>query len=321
MLWITEVAPRDGLQNEPRPVPTPVKVAFINALARTGVQEVEVSSFVSPRWVPQLADAEEVFARIARVPGVVYSALVPNMKGLERALGAGVDKIAVFTAASETFNRKNTNATIAESIARFRDVVARAREAGLTVRGYISTAFYCPFEGKIPPRQVLPVVEQLLDVGVDEVDLADTIGRAVPRDIRALLQEVLRVLPPERVALHVHDTYGMGVANVLTAYETFGITRFDSSAGGLGGCPFAPGATGNVATEDIVYALRMSGAPLSVSLKALKEAVKIIQPHLDRPIPSRLWGVLQTRQDLDDVITQDLTADAHTANPSGDKPA
>ncbi len=321
MLWITEVAPRDGLQNEPRPVPTDVKVSFVNALSRTGVQEVEVSSFVSPRWVPQLADAEEVFTRIERVPGVVYSALVPNMKGLERALRAGVDKIAVFTAASETFNRKNTNASIAESIARFRDVVARAREAGLPVRGYISTAFYCPFEGKILPRQVLPVVEQLLDVGVDEVDLADTIGRAVPRDIRALLQDVLRILPPERVALHVHDTYGTGVANVLAAYEEFGITRFDSSAGGLGGCPFAPGASGNVATEDIVYALRMSGAPLSVSLNALKEAVDIIRPHLDRPIPSRLWGVLQTRSDLDEVIARDLTAGAHTEGPSGDRPA
>ncbi len=321
MLWITEVAPRDGLQNESRIVPVDVKVAFVNALSRTGVQEVEVSSFVSPRWVPQLADAEEVFARIERVPGVVYSALVPNLKGLERALRAGVGKIAVFTAASETFNRKNTNVSIAESIARFRDVVARARETGIPVRGYISTAFYCPFEGKIPPRQVLPVVEQLLDLGVDEVDLADTIGRAVPRDIRALLTDVLRILPPERVVLHVHDTYGTGVANVLTAYEDFGITRFDSSAGGLGGCPFAPGATGNVATEDIVYALRMSGAPLSVSLRALKEAVDIIRPHVGRSIPSRLWGVLQTRSDLDEIISRDLSGPERTAGPSGDTPA
>lgn len=321
MLWITEVAPRDGLQNEAQPVPTDVKVAFVNALSRTGVQEVEVSSFVSPRWVPQLADAEEVFARIERVPGVVYSALVPNMKGLERALQVGVDKIAVFTAASETFNRKNTNASIAESIARFRNVVARAREARVSVRGYISTAFYCPFEGKIAPRQVLPVVEQLLDLGVEEVDLADTIGRAVPQDIRALLKEVLRLLPPERIVLHVHDTYGTGVANVLTAYEELGITRFDSSAGGLGGCPFAPGATGNVATEDIVYALKMSGAPVSVSLLAVKQAVDLIRPHISRPIPSRLYGVLTTRSDLDQVIERDLREGERREVRGGDRPA
>lgn len=301
-MWITEVAPRDGLQNESQTIPTPIKVAFIEALARTGVQEIEVSSFVSPRWVPQLADAEEVFQSIHRKEGILYSALVPNLKGLERALSAKVDKIAVFTAASETFNRKNTNASIDTSIERFREVVEGAHEAGIPVRGYISTAFYCPFEGKIPVSQVMHVVEKLLDVGVDEIDLADTIGRAVPRDIRALLESVLKVLPRERLALHVHDTYGTGVANVLTAYETFGIERFDSSAGGLGGCPFAPGATGNVATEDITYALRMSGAPVEVSLKALYEAVEIIRPHIQRPVASRLWGVLTTQPDLDEKI-------------------
>jgi hydroxymethylglutaryl-CoA lyase len=264
---IVEVGPRDGLQNEPDVVPTEKKVAFIDALSATGVQEIEVSSFVSPRWVPQLADAEEVFKRIRRAKGVVYSALVPNEKGLERAAAAGVDKIAVFTAASETFNRKNINASIAESIDRFRPVV---KAAGVPVRAYVSTAFWCPFEGRIAPAAVLDVVRRLADLGVHEISIGDTIGKATPDEVRELLHALGP--PPVPVALHFHDTYKHAVENALAAWLEFGIDAFDSSAGGLGGCPYAPGASGNVATEALVAALEGAGAKTGVDVAAVKAA-------------------------------------------------
>lgn len=283
---IVEVGPRDGLQNEPRTVPTEAKVAFVDALSATGVGEIEVSSFVSPKWVPQLGDAEEVFRRIRRRPGVIYSALVPNEKGLDRALAAGVDKVAVFTAASESFNRKNINATIAESIDRFRPVVA---SAGKPVRAYVSTAFWCPYEGRIPPAAVVAVVKRLVDLGVHELSIGDTIGKASPSDVRALLEALLPC--PVPVALHFHDTYGMAVANALAAWKEFGIDAFDASAGGLGGCPYAPGASGNVATEDIVYALEASGGRTGVDVKGLVAAAKSIEPHLGRPLASKLSRV------------------------------
>lgn len=279
---ITEVGPRDGLQNEPASVPTDAKIAFVDALSASGLREIEVSSFVSPKWIPQLADAESVFHGIHRAEGAIYSALVPNEKGLERAQACKVDKIAVFTAASETFNKKNINATIAESIARFEPVVKRA---GVPVRGYISTAFWCPYEGRISPAAVVDVAKRLVDLGVHELSIGDTIGKASPADVRALLEVLPRSVP---VALHFHDTYGMAVANALTAWKEFGIADFDSSAGGLGGCPYAAGATGNVATEDLVYALRATGAQVDVDVKAVVAAAKLIEPHIGRSLASKL---------------------------------
>jgi hydroxymethylglutaryl-CoA lyase len=288
---IVEVGPRDGLQNEKATVPTEVKVAFVDALSTTGVAEIEVSSFVSPKWVPQLTDAEEVFRGIRREPGVVYSALVPNEQGLERALSAGTQKVAVFTAASETFNRKNVNASIAESIERFRPVVAGARQARIPVRGYVSMAFHSPYEGAVPPETAHDVSIRLVELGVDEVSLGDTIGRASPPDVRRLLELLLKDVPRERLALHFHDTYGMAVANALAAWEEFGITTFDASAGGFGGCPFAGGATGNVATEDLVYALRASGAEVRVDTAAIIEAARVIGQALGRAPNSRLSSI------------------------------
>ena len=247
---IVEVGPRDGLQSIPDVVPTDRKIAFVDALSACGFPEIEVSSFVSPKWVPQLADAEAVFAGIRRTTGVVYSALVPNQEGLERARQAGADKIAVFTAASESFSRKNTNASIAETLERFRPVV---REATVPVRGYISTAFHCPYEGTIRPEQVLPVAEALLGLGCDELSIGDTIGKANAEEVRRLFDLLLTACPPERLTAHFHDTYGQAVDNARAAV-TLGITTFDASAGGIGGCPYAPGAPGNVATEALVRA-------------------------------------------------------------------
>lgn len=282
---IVEVGPRDGLQNEQAQIPTEAKVAFIDALSGSGVPEIEVSSFVSPKWIPQLADADEVFRRIRRAEGVTYSALVPNEKGLERAQAARVDRIAVFTAASETFNRKNINASVAESIARFEPVV---RRAGVPVRGYISTAFWCPFEGRIQPQAVIDVVRRLAELGVQEVSVGDTIGRAVPDEVRALLDLLLPA--PVPVALHFHDTFGHAIENAVTAWKEYGIEAFDSSAGGLGGCPYAPGSAGNVATEDLVSALHSAGAQTGVLPEKVLHAAQTIQPALGHPLFSRLSG-------------------------------
>lgn len=284
---IVEMAPRDGLQNEKAVVPTETKAAFVDALSAAGYDEIEVSAFVSPKWIPQLADAEEVFRRIQRREGVVYSALVPNEQGLERALKAGVGKIAVFTAASETFNRKNINASIAESIERFVPVVPRAQAEGLHVRGYVSTAFWCPYEGKIEPGAVVDVVKRLLDLGVDEISIGDTIGKAVPLEIHALLDLLLDALAQDRIAMHFHDTYGTAVANALAAYER-GIAIFDASAGGVGGCPYAPGAAGNVATEDLAWALTRSGATVALDLAKVRVASDLLAGALGRPLGSRV---------------------------------
>jgi hydroxymethylglutaryl-CoA lyase len=291
---IVEVGPRDGLQNEKATVPTDLKVAFVNALSATGVDEIEVSSFVSAKWVPQLADAEEVFRGIHRSARVVYSALVPNEKGLERALAARAQKVAVFTAASETFNKKNVNASIAESIERFRPVVAGARAAGIPVRGYVSTAFHCPYEGPISREKARDVTLRLLEIGVDEVSLGDTTGKASPHDVRELLGSLLDQVGFSRLALHFHDTYGMAVANALTAWEEFGVSTFDAAAGGFGGCPYAKGATGNVATEDLVYALRASGAELGVDVDAVVRAARALSGAIGRDIASRVGSIPET---------------------------
>ena len=279
MIKIVEVGPRDGLQNETATVPTDAKVAFVNALSATGVAEIEVSAFVSPSLVPQLSDADAVFRKILRHDGVVYSALVPNEKGFERAIAAGVDKIAVFTAASETFNRKNINATLDASIRRFLPIMGRAGRLGLPVRGYVSTAFWCAFEGKIAPPAVLNVVQKLFDIGVEEVSISDTIGKATPEEVAGLLDLILPAIPTERVAMHFHDTYGRGVENVLAA-RAYGIGIFDASVGGIGGCPFAPGATGNVATESVVKALENRGEVLGVDLDKLSHARRLLDSFL-----------------------------------------
>mgnify|MGYP001578060392 CR=1 FL=1 len=288
MIRLVEVGPRDGLQNEKKVLSVAAKVSFIDALSKTGLKEIEAGAFVSPKAIPQMAGSEEVFRQINRAKGVVYSALVPNETGFDRALACKADKIAVFTAASETFNKKNINASISESLERFRPVVRRAKASMLPVRGYVSTAFHCPYEGPIEPRKVLPVLLELLELGVDELSIGDTIGKAAPREVRRLLDTVLKKIPKALIFLHFHDTYGMAVANALTAYEDYGITGFDASAGGLGGCPYAPGASGNVATEDLLYALQASGATLPADPRAVAHAAQTLRRHIDRPLASRL---------------------------------
>ncbi len=284
---ITEVGPRDGLQNEPGVVPTEAKVAFVDRLSDAGLPEIEVTSFVSPKWVPQLADASEVLARIRRRPGTVYSALVPNQAGLARALEARVGKIAVFTAASESFCRKNINATIAESIERFQPVVRDAHAAGLPVRGYVSCAVACPFEGAIAPAAVAAASKRLLDLGCDEIDLGDTIGVATPGDIERLLAAHADVVPMERTTIHLHDTRGTALVCAWRAIE-LGVRSFDASCGGLGGCPYAPGASGNAATEELVYACEGSGLATGVDLATLLAAGRGMADGLGRSLPSRL---------------------------------
>lgn len=275
---IVEVGPRDGLQNETARVPTAAKIAFVDALSQSGVAEIEVSAFVSPRWVPQLSDAADVFRGIARCNGVLYSALVPNRKGLDRAFAAGVDKVAVFTAASETFNQKNINTSIDGALQRFRPITAAAEEAGLPVRGYVSTAFWCAFEGKIAPRAVLRVVEQLMDIGIAEVAISDTIGKATPDEVRRLLDLLIPRLAADRIAVHFHDTYGRGIENMLAAWP-YGIRTVDASVGGLGGCPYAPGASGNVDTGDVVTALEAHGVYTGVNRRQLDHAMEHLAPY------------------------------------------
>lgn len=285
MLKIVEVGPRDGLQNEKAIIATEAKIKFINALSLTGVHEIEVSSFVSPRWVPQLSDAREVFACISRKKGVIYSALVPNERGLDRALEAKVDKISVFTAASETFNRKNINASIKSSIQGFRPVVTKAAAAGLPIRGYISTAFWCAFEGRISAPSVVDVAHMLMDIGVDEVAISDTIGKATPDDVQLLLDLLLADIPVKKIAMHFHDTYDRGIPNVLRSLD-MGIRTFDASAGGLGGCPYSPGATGNISTESVVRALEDRGEATGVDLHKLAAAHRHISPYLKDDLQS-----------------------------------
>src|SRR5258705_1702933 len=288
---ITEVGPRDGLQNESATIPTETKIRFVDALSEAGFEEIEVSAFVSPDRVPQLKDAEQVFEGIRRRAGTIYSALVPNEKGLERALRAKAGKVSVFTAASETFNRKNVNASIQESIERFKPVAEGAARASIPVRGYVSTAFWCPYEGKIAPDAVVAVVKRLRDIGIEEISIGDTIGKAVPAEVMTLLDRLLDFVDQDRLVMHFHDTYGTGIANVLASYDR-GITSFDSSAGGLGGCPFAPGASGNVATEDVIWALTRSGATVKTDLEGVRAASDLLSSVLQRPLRSRVREAL-----------------------------
>lgn len=286
MIKIVEVGPRDGLQNEPIPISTNDKLKFIALLAASGLQDIEVTSFVHPRWVPQLADSGQLFGLLEPRPNLVYSCLVPNRKGLERALEVGARRIAVFTAASETFSQQNTNRSIAESLVELEQVISQALAAGLSVRGYVSTAFVCPYEGEIGADRVREVSQALLALGVDEVSIGDTIGAAVPRDIEKTVGHLLEAIPAGQLALHLHDTYGTALANVDAGLR-LGIKCFDSSAGGLGGCPYAPGAAGNLATEDLLYFLTRSGLEHGVDLDRVVEASRFMAQVLGKSLPSR----------------------------------
>jgi hydroxymethylglutaryl-CoA lyase len=288
---IVEVGPRDGLQNEQAVIPTAQKIAFVDRLSAAGHAAIEVSAFVSPKWVPQMGDAAEVFTGITRREGVRYSALVPNRAGLDRALAAGVRDIGIFAAASETFSRRNINQSIDESFAVYRQVTDAAMQAGLTVRAYLSTSFGCPFEGAVDVDRVVALSERLLELGAYEVAISDTIGIAHPGQVSRVLDRVLRRVPFERVALHFHDTRGTGLANVLTALQ-HGVRTFDSAAGGLGGCPYAPGATGNLATEDLLYMLNGLGVRTGVSLEGIVEASRAIEGAIGHPLPSRYFRAL-----------------------------
>lgn len=283
---IKEVGPRDGLQNEKTQIATEDKIAWINQLSKTGLAYIEITSFVHPKWIPQLADALEVAMRIERAPGVTYAALVPNQQGLEKALAAEVDEVAVFMSASETHNRKNINKSIEETFPVLEEVVKTAKRAGKTVRGYVSTAFGCPYEGNVSIEQVIRVSERLFAMGIDELSLGDTIGVATPKQVLELLEAVLQRFPKEKLAMHFHDTRGTALANILVSLE-MGITTFDSSLGGLGGCPYAPGASGNVATDDLVYMLHGMGIATGIDVERLTDAALFIQDKIGRPLSSR----------------------------------
>lgn len=285
---IVEVGPRDGLQNEQIAIPAADKVAFIDKLADAGHSVIEVAAFVSSRWVPQMADAAEVCAAMRRREGVRYLALVPNLTGLQRAREARLDEIAIFAAASQTFSRRNINQSISESLSAYAAVCEEARAAGMRVRAYLSVAFGCPFEGAVPATTVAELSARLLDMGAYEVAISDTIGIAHPRQVLDVLAEVTARIPIDRIALHLHDTRGTALVNVYAALEA-GVTTFDASAGGLGGCPYAPGATGNLATEDLVYMLDGLGIESGVRLDGLMEASRFIEPLVGHPLPSRVY--------------------------------
>lgn len=283
---LVEVGPRDGLQNEKQPIDTATKVALIHRLQATGLKHIEATSFVSPKWVPQMADAAEVMAGIRREPGVVYSVLAPNAKGLEGALASNADEVAVFAAASEAFSRKNLNCSIDESLERFAQVVQGAKAAGKRVRGAISCALGCPYQGDVSLADVERVVEGYKAMGVDQVGVADTIGVGTARQVQRVLEVVLKHYPLHEVAGHYHDTYGQALANVLASVQ-MGVHVFDTSIAGLGGCPFAAGATGNVATEDVAYLLRGMGIDTGIDFDALVDAGQFISEHLARANGSR----------------------------------
>jgi hydroxymethylglutaryl-CoA lyase len=294
-ITVVEVGPRDGLQNERAAVSTSDKIEFVNRLSAAQLPVIEVSAFVSPTWVPQMADAGQVFAGISRRPGTRYTALVPNLAGLERAQKAGVTEIAIFAASTETFSRKNINQSVDDSFATYRQVCDAARAAGLRVRGYLSTAFGCPYEGAVSPTVVATLAARLIDLGVFEVAVSDTIGIAHPGQIPAVLEAVLARVPVDRIALHFHDTRGTALANVMASLE-FDIATFDASAGGLGGCPYAPGAAGNLATDDLIYMLNGLGAETGVVLSAVSEASAFIESRLDHRLPSRHFQAVRASQ-------------------------
>ena len=288
---IVEVGPRDGLQNEKAQVATADKIELIDRLSATGLQSIEATSFVSPKWVPQLADAAEVFSGITRRPGVHYPVLVPNLQGYERARAVGVDEVAVFTAASEAFNRKNINAGIDESLARFAPVIERAGADGVAVRGYVSTVLGCPYQGEVPVADVVRVARELHLMGCYEISLGDTIGVGTPARARAMLRAVAEAVPMPALAIHFHDTYGQALANILACLEE-GVSVVDSAVSGAGGCPYAKGASGNVASEDVVYMLHGLGIETGVDLTALAETGRWLATKLGRETGSKAGRAL-----------------------------
>jgi hydroxymethylglutaryl-CoA lyase len=283
-----EVGPRDGLQNESRMIPTEDKVRFIDALSGTGLRAIEITSFVNPKWIPQLADGGEVARLITRRPGIVYSALVPNRQGLDAAMKAGMKEVAVFMSASETHNRKNVNKTIAATLAAFRETVPPALAAGLRVRAYVSTVYGCPYEGAVDPNKAVELCRELKALGCYQVSLGDTIGVANPRQVRDVLARVLAETPAAEVAVHFHDTRGTALANILVAVE-MGITTVDAALGGLGGCPYAPGASGNVATEDVVYMLEGMGVRTGIDLDKLVDCSRLASTLVGHEMPSKFY--------------------------------
>jgi len=292
---IVEVGPRDGLQNEPAEVPTSVKLELIERLADAGLPAVEVTAFVSPKWVPQMADHTEVLERVRRKPGVRYPVLTPNLKGYEAARAAGATEVAIFGAASEAFSKKNINCTIAESLGRFRPLVEKALQDGVKVRGYVSCVLGCPYEGEVAPGRVAEVAGALYDMGCYEISLGDTIGVGTPRKTVAMLEACARRIPLERLAGHYHDTYGQALANIYASLE-LGIATFDASVAGLGGCPYAAGASGNVATEDVVYLLNGLGVETGVDLERLVETGQWICGVLKREPSSKAGRAIAARK-------------------------
>ena len=283
-----EVGPRDGLQNESRMVPTDDKVKLIDALSGTGLRAIEITSFVNPKWIPQLADGGEVSRRIARKPALIYSALVPNRQGLDAAIASGMKEVAVFMSASETHNKKNVNKTIAQTLAAFRETVPPALAAGLRVRAYVSTVYGCPYEGAVDPAKAIELARALKDLGCYQISLGDTIGVANPRQVRDVLSRVLAEIPKPEIAVHFHDTRGTALANILVSVE-MGITTVDAALGGLGGCPYAPGASGNVATEDVVYMLEGMGVRTGVDLDKLVDCARLASTLVGHEVPSKYY--------------------------------
>ncbi|MEH7388565.1 hydroxymethylglutaryl-CoA lyase [Bacillus sp. JJ1521] len=283
---IIEVGPRDGLQNEKSLIPTEAKIDFIKKLKKAGLQEMELTSFVSPKWVPQMKDAAEVIT--ACLDDARNIVLAPNRKGIERLYDTNCKAVAVFVGVSESFNKKNINKTTTESMEELKPLVRELKEKGYFVRACISTSFYCPYEGKVDEEAVLKLCATFVQYGVDELSVADTIGKATPKEVFSLISKLKKELPHTMLTAHFHDTRGMALANVFAALQA-GIDRFDTSAGGLGGCPFAPGATGNVATEDVVYMIEKMGISTGINLAKLVEAVDVIKPHLTRPIESKYY--------------------------------
>ncbi|TVT99485.1 hypothetical protein EJB05_55154 [Eragrostis curvula] len=289
---IVEVGPRDGLQNEKNNVPTSVKIQLIHKLVAAGLSVVEATSFVSPKWVPQLADAKDVLSGIPQVPNVRFPVLTPNLRGFEAAVAAGAKEIAVFASASESFSKSNLNCTIEESLVRYRDVTAAAKKHGLRIRGYVSCVIACPVEGTIHPSKVAYVAKELYNMGCSEISLGDTIGVGTPGNVVPMLEAVMSFVPVDKIAVHFHDTYGQALANILVSLQ-MGISVVDSSVSGLGGCPYAKGATGNVATEDVVYMLHGLGIETNVDLNKLMEAGDYISDHLGRPLGSKTATALR----------------------------
>ncbi|HEY8100286.1 MAG TPA: hydroxymethylglutaryl-CoA lyase [Burkholderiaceae bacterium] len=291
---IIEVGPRDGLQNEQQTIAADIKIALIDRLTQAGFANIEAASFVSPKWVPQMATSSEVMAGIKRKVGVVYSALVPNMKGFDAALAANADEVVIFAAASEAFSQKNINCSIAESIERFRDVAKTAKQNGLRLRGSISCALGCPYQGEVSPEAVAEVVSRLRDLRCDEIDIADTIGVGTPVKVQTVMQRAAQEFPIERLSGHFHDTYGQALANIYASMEV-GISIFHSSVAGLGGCPYAKGATGNVATEDVLYMMQGLGIDTGIDLLAVVEAGQFISQHLGRKAVSRAGNAIAAK--------------------------